>query len=96
MRELHPIVIWDNMDRTTRSATFGRRYKVNRFKVGFKVVATLLLLALALIVGIDSPEREQSVYCTNVANGIHPDYEGAYRESCGGKEPPQFHQDLAK
>lgn len=68
----------------------------NRTKVGFKVVASLLLLALALIVGIDDPSREQAVYCSNVSDGVWPDYKGTYRESCGGKEPPQFHQELAK
>lgn len=59
-------------------------------------VSLVIALAVLFFVGIDDPEGEQAQYCNNVREGVWPDYEGTYKQECGGKDPPQFNADLTK
>lgn len=66
-------------------------------RVNWLIVAIVVAaLALVAIVGIDDPELEQQTYCQNVKEGVWPDYEGTYKQECGGKDPPHFNENLAK
>ena len=51
------------------------------------------------IVGISSKqdaELERRQYCNNVRYGVWPDYKKTFKAECGGKNPPQFNEDLTK
>lgn len=69
---------------------------MTRTKLVLLWIVCALIAAAIVYVGIDDPELEQRTYCQNVKEGIWPDYEGTYKQECGGKDPPKFHENLTK
>lgn len=57
----------------------------------FIVIIVVCAVALAHV-----GNAEERLYCNNVRDGVWPDYLHTYKRECGGKEPPQFHEDLTK
>lgn len=68
-------------------------------RTALSLLFAMLALVYAYIVGIaekQTTDAEQQQYCANVRDGLWPDFHGSYKAECGGKNPPQFHENLTK
>jgi hypothetical protein len=85
-----------DITRETESASSRNRRKPKQRPNGW--VSTLIVLLLVIVLAVfgfgmrSDVDLQQDSYCKNVAAGIWPDYEGTFRESCGGKTAPKFTQ----
>lgn len=64
-----------------------------------QVIGVVLIAAAVIVVGMmdkQALDEQQRQYCNNVRDGVWPDYEHTYKESCGGKDPPKFDESLTK
>lgn len=63
------------------------------------VAGLAFMLVCLAIVGISDKQRmddQTREYCNMVRDGLWPDYKKTFKAECGGKNPPQFNEDLTK
>lgn len=93
----HPVMVKAHIDTTTAAVRRNRRCQLKRDRWTLAIVGLLALVLAVFGLGMNSDaDLEQGQYCRNVAAGNWPDYEGTYKQACGGRNPPRFTADLTK
>lgn len=83
--------------KANRIASIGLFRAALELVTQFLMVCAVILIMWAVIrMEARRDDLDQREYCNNVRDGLWPDYRHSFKAECGGKEPPEFHEDLTK